>query len=34
MGDEFWKIKSHLHDEDPNAVFQQHLKGSKHKAAV
>ena len=33
-GDEYWKTNSYEHDEHPNAAFQQHLNGSKHKAAV
>ena len=34
QGDEFWKSKPHTHDKHPNAFFQKHLNGDKHKAAL
>lgn len=33
-GNEYWKVKSYLHDEQPNAAFQQHLNSSEYKSAI
>ena len=33
-GNEYWKVKSYLHDEQPNAAFQQYLNSSEYKSAI